>query len=48
MRTVRMRVTPREVAPHVEPVLDVTSVIALDELHDGPDGVLPRSRARLR
>lgn len=33
MRTVRLRVTMREVVPHVERVIDVPASITLDELH---------------
>ena len=34
MRTVRLRVTMREVEPRVERLIDVPSAITLDELHE--------------
>ena len=34
MRTVRLRVTMREVVPRVERVIDVPAGITLDELHE--------------
>lgn len=34
MRTVRLRVTMRDVVPRVERVIDVPAAITLDELHE--------------